>query len=126
MAKEATLAFKNCRQCLVFKANVQMPKLALILTTEPMDLVHIDFVKMEILGDLQKKLKTKNILVIIDHFMRLVQVYVTKDQTAHTVVQILYNKYFAILPWVVVPRHLMSNQAHAFCGNAITQMCDYL
>ena len=42
MAKEAVLALKNCRQCLVFKANIQMPKLAPILTTEPMDLVHID------------------------------------------------------------------------------------
>ena len=47
MAKEATLALKNCRQCLVFEANVQMPKLTPILATEPMDLVYIDFVKME-------------------------------------------------------------------------------
>ena len=55
MAKEATLALKNCRQCLLFEANVQMPKLAPILATKPTDLVHINFVKMEIPGDLRKK-----------------------------------------------------------------------
>ena len=88
MAKEAALALKNCRQCLIFKAKVQMPKLAPILATEPMDLVHINFVKMEIPGDLRKKPKTKNVLVIINHFMRFVQAYVTKDQMAHTVARV--------------------------------------
>ena len=82
MAKECTMALKDCRQCLVFEAKTQTPKLAPILATEPMDLVHIDFVKMEIPADLRKKPKTKNVLVVVDHFMRLVQAYVTKDQTA--------------------------------------------
>ena len=103
--------------------NVQMPKLAPILTTEPMDLVHIDLIKMEIPDDLQKKLKMKNVLIIIDHFTRFIQVYITKDQMAHTVARILYNKYFAVFGF---PRHLMSDQAHVFCGNMISQMCDYL
>ena len=85
MAKESALALKNCRQCLVFEANVQMPKLTPILATEPMDLVHIDFVKVEIPGDLRKKPKRKNILVVVDHFMRFVQVYITKDEMAHTI-----------------------------------------
>ena len=52
MAKEAALALKNCRQCLIFKAKVQTPKLTPILATEPMDLVDINFVKMEIPCDL--------------------------------------------------------------------------
>ena len=77
-------ALKNCRQCLIFEAKVQMPKLTPILATKPMDLVHIDFVKMEIPGDLRKKPKTKNILIVINHFMRFMQAYVTKDQMAHT------------------------------------------
>ena len=123
MAKEAALALKNCRQCLIFETKVQTPKLAPILATEPMDLVHIDFVKMEIPGDLQKKLKTKNVLVITDHFMRFVQVYITKDQTAHTMARILYDKYFAVFGF---PGRLMSDQARAFCGNVNVQMCDYL
>ena len=96
MAKEAALALKNCRQCLVFEGTVQAPKLAPILATKPMDLVHIDFVKMEIPGDLQKKLKMKNVLLIVDHFMRLIQAYVTKDQMAHTKARILYDKYLAV------------------------------
>ena len=92
MAKESALALKNCRQCLIFEADIQTLKLTPILATKPMDLVHIDFVKMEISGDLRKKPKTKNILIIVDHFTRFVQAYVTKDQTAHTVAWILYDK----------------------------------
>ena len=72
------LALKNCRQCLVFKANVQTPKLVPILATEPMDLVHIDFVKMEIPADLRKKPKMKNVLVVVDIFTWFIQVYVMK------------------------------------------------
>ena len=68
MVKESALALKNCRQCLIFEAGIQTPKLAPILATKPMDLVHINFVKMEIPGDLRKKPKMKNILVIVDHF----------------------------------------------------------
>ena len=123
MAKEAALALMNSRQCLVFEANMQTPKLAPILTTKPMDLVHIDFVKMEIPGDLRKKPKMKNILIIVNHFMRFVQAYITKDQTTHTMARILYDKYFVVFGF---PRHLMSDQARAFCGNMISQMCDYL
>ena len=84
MAKEAALALKNCRQCLIFEDNIQMPKLTPILATKPMDLVHIDFVKMEIMGDLRKKPKTKNVIVVVDHFTRFIQAYATKDQTACT------------------------------------------
>ena len=90
------MALKDCRRCLVFEAKIQTPKLAPILATEPMDLVHIDFVKMEIPADLRKKPKTKNVLVVVDHFTRFVQAYVTKDQTARTVAKILYDKYFAV------------------------------
>ena len=59
MAKESVLALKNCKQCLIFEADVQTLILAPITATKPMDLVHIDFIKMEIPGDLRKKPKTK-------------------------------------------------------------------
>ena len=91
MVKECTLSLKNCQRCLVFEAKVQTPKLAPILTTEPMDLIHIDFVKMEIPADLRKRPKTKNVLVVVDHFTRFVQAYITKDQMARTVAKILYD-----------------------------------
>ena len=68
MAKESALALKNCRQCLIFETSIQTLKLTPILANKPMDLVHIDFVKIEIPGDLRKKPKMKNVLVIVDHF----------------------------------------------------------
>ena len=68
MAKEATVPLKNYGQCIAFEGRVQKPHLLPILTTEPMDLMHIDFIKMEIPDDLHKKPLTKNVLVIMDHF----------------------------------------------------------
>ena len=123
MAKEVALALKNCRQCLIFEAGVQTLKLMPIIATEPMDLVHIDFIKMEIPGDLRKKPKMKNVLIVVDHFMRFVQAYINKDKMTCTVARVLYDKYFAVFGF---PRCLMSDQMWAFCGNVITQMCDYL
>ena len=61
-----------------------------------MDLIHIDFVKMEIPANLRKKPKTKNVLIIVDLFTKFVQAYVTKDQTACTVAKILYDQYFYV------------------------------
>ena len=61
-----------------------------------MDLIHIDFVKMEIPANLKRKPKTKNVLVVVDHFTRFVQAYITKDQMAHTVAKILYDRYFSV------------------------------
>ena len=49
-----------------------------IVCTQPMELVHVDYVGMEVTVAAQEKPVVKNVLVVLDHFTRYVQAYVTK------------------------------------------------
>ena len=59
-----------------------------------MDLVHIDYVKMEVTVGLKEKPEVRDVLVVEDHFTRYLHVYVTKNHTARTTARVLYNEYF--------------------------------
>ena len=94
-----------------------------IICTEPMELVHIDYVGMEVTIATDKKPVVKNVLVVVDHFMRYVQAFVTKNHMARTTARVLYNNYFTIFGF---PQHLMSDQGTEFCGKVIAAMCSLL
>ena len=91
--------------------------------SEPLDLVHMDFVNMETTVHLNKKPVVKKVLVVIDHFTRFVRAFVTPDRKAQTVVKILYDEYFSVFGF---PRWLMSDQVPEFVGEVITALCDLL
>ena len=42
------MSIRNCEKCRIFKAKSQIPPMEPILCTEPLDLVHIDYVSMEV------------------------------------------------------------------------------
>ena len=69
--------------------------------TEPMDLVHIDFVSMETTIPTKKKPIVQKVLVIIDHFTHYVQAYPVDNEQAETVAEMLYKKFFCTFgfPW---------------------------
>ena len=65
------------------------------MSTEPMDLVHIDFVKMELDVDLTKRVKEiRTILVIVDHFTRYVQAHVVRKETARAAARGIISQIF--------------------------------
>ena len=68
------------------KRKSQLLPMNPILCTKPMELVHIDYVGMEVTVAAKEKPVVKNVLVIVDHFTRYVQAYVTKNHTARTTV----------------------------------------
>ena len=113
----------NCSRCVQFEVRLQKPRLEPIICTEPMDLVHIDFVKMEVTVGLKEKPEVKDVLVVEDHFTRYLQAYVTKNHTARTTARVLYNEYFSVFGF---PRRLMSDQAPEFSGKVIAALCDLL
>ena len=94
-----------------------------ILCTQPMELVHIDYVGMEVTVAAQEQPVVKNVLVIVDHFTRYVQAFVTNNHMAHTMAQVLYNNFFSIFGF---PQKLMSDQGTEFTGDVITAMCKLL
>ena len=92
-----------------------------ITATEPMDLVPIDLVRMEVTIETKKKPVVQKILVVTDHFSRFVQAYKVKDKRAITITKCLYDNYF---------RHysfpLLSDQGTEFCNAVLNKMCIYL
>ena len=123
MSRALVMAVSNCGRCKQFEAKPQIPGMQPIICTEPMELVHIDYVGMEVTVSTQEKPVVKNMLVIIDHFTRYVQADVTRNQTARTTARVLYNEYFSVFGF---PQRLMSDQGTGFASKVIAAMCSLL
>ena len=123
MANALFLVIQNCGRCKQFEAKCQIPEMELILCTQPMELVHIDYVGMEVTVATQEKLVVKNVLVIVDHFTQYVQAFVTKNHTAHTMARVLYNNFFFVFRF---PHKLMLDQGTEFTGDVNAVMCKLL
>ena len=123
MSQALLRAVATCGRCIQYEAKGQLPPMQPIICTEPMELVHIDYVGMEVTVATQKKPVVKNVLVVVDHFTRYVQAFVTKNHTAMTMARVLYNNYFSVFGF---PQHLMSDQGTEFCGKVIAAMCSLL
>ena len=72
----------------VFKAKQPKAPLKNIIATHPLELVHLNYLCLEPGKGLEE-----NVLVVIDHFIRYVQAYVTRTQTAQTTAKTLWNKF---------------------------------
>ena len=96
MSQALLKAVANCGRCIQYEAKGQLPLMQPIICTEPMELVHIDYVGMEVTVATDKKPIVKNVLVVVDHFMRYIQAFVTKNHTARTMARVLYNNYFSV------------------------------
>ena len=123
MAQRMMMSVRNCPKCRIFEAKPQIPPLEPTLCPEPLDLVHIDYMSMEVTVGVKEKPVMKNVLVIEDHFTCYTQAYVTNNHTAHTMVHVLYNEFFLVFGF---PRRLMSDQAAEFMGQVISELCDLL
>ena len=123
MSQALIKAVANCGRCIQYEAKGQLPPMQPIICTEPMELVHIDYVGMEVTVAAKEKPVVKNVLVVIDHFTWYVQVFVTKNHTARMTARVLYNNYFSVFGF---PQCLLSDQGTKFCGNVIMAMCSFL
>ena len=123
MSQALLKAVANCGRCIQYEAKGQLPPMEPIICTEPMELVHIDYVGMEVTIATDKKPVVKNVLVVVDHFTQYVQVFVTKNHMVRTTARVLYNNYFSVFGF---PQHLMSDQGTKFCGKVIAAMCSLL
>ena len=123
MSQALLKAIANCGRCIQYEAKGQLPPMQPIICTEPMELVHINYVGMEVTVATDKKPVVRNVLVVVDHFTRYVQAFVTKNHTARTTAQVLYNNYFSVFGF---PQRLMSDQGTEFCGKVIAAMCSLL
>ena len=96
MVQTVVLAVSNCGHCKQFESRPQIPVMQPIICMEPMELVHVDYVGMDIMVATQEKPVVRNVLVIVDHFTRHVQAHITYNQTAQTMAKVLCNEYFLV------------------------------
>ena len=123
MANTLFLVIQNWGRCKQFEAKCQIPNMELILCTQPMELVHVDSVGMEVTVAAQEKPEVKNVLVIVDHFTRYILAFVMNNHTAHTTARVLYNNFFSVFGF---PQKLMSDQGTEFTEDVIAVMCKLL
>ena len=93
MFQDVTNYVKTCTQCQTLKGDYTDPKTksGMIIANNPMDLLCIDFTKIDPL-----KSNKENILVLTDAFTKFNQAFITPNQKALTVVKILVDKWFYI------------------------------
>jgi transposase InsO family protein len=106
---------KHCPRCLRRKTLPNTAPLVNIITTQPMELVCIDFLSLE-----SSSGGFENVLVITDHFTRYAQAFPTRNQTARTTAEILFNQFFAHYGF---PRRLHSDQGANFGSQVIRELC---
>ena len=123
MSWALVLAVSNCGHCKQFEAKPQIPGMQPIIWTEPMELVHVDYVGMEVTVATQEKPVAKNVLVVVDHFTQYMQAFVTQNQTVRMTTRVLYNEYFSVFGF---PQLLMSDQGTGFTSKVIQAMCSLL
>ena len=123
MRMQMIVALQNCEKCKIYEKKDPKAPLCTITATEPMDLIHIDLVSMDVTVETNKKPVVQKILVVTDHFSRFVQAYKVKDKRAITIAKCLYDNYFRhySFPW-----HLLSDQGTEFCSAIWNEMCIYL
>ena len=123
MSQALLKAVANCGRCIQYEAKGQLPPMQPIICTEPMELIHIDYIGMEVTVATDKKPVVKNVLVVVDHFTWYIQAFIMKNHTARTMAWVLYYNYFSIFRF---PQSLMSDQGTEFCRKVIVAMCSLL
>ena len=106
----------KCGRCIRRKdLNPQRVPLVTTETTQPMELVCIDFLKLE-----KSKGGIENVLVVTDHFTKYAQAYPTHNQTARSTARTLFEKFFVHYGF---PKRLHSDQGCNFESKLIEALC---
>ena len=115
MHKQATLYVSKCQNCLKRKAISDVVPLQPIIASQPMELVHVDFLSIE-----PSKRNIENVLVITDHFTRYAQAYASKTQTAQATAKLLWENFIRHYGF---PEKFLSDQGRNFESELNSELC---
>ena len=120
MAEDCHMIVRGCLCCRAFEGEVPRTPLCPILVYAPLELVHLDYTSIESTMELNKPPVVKNVLVMMDYFLRYALMVVTKDQTAKTVVNVFYECFIAVFG---VPTKLLSDRGVNFTSTLVEELC---
>ena len=117
MSSAANSYVAKCGRCIRRKTlpNQRSP-LVNITTTQPMELLCMDFLKVE-----PSKGGFENILVVTDHFTKYSLAFPCRNQTAATTAKVLYENVFMHYGF---PLRLHSDQGKNFVSSTIKHLCN--
>ena len=115
MQVEATQHIAKCSRCLKRKSTPQVNPLQPILASQPMELVHLDYLTLE-----PSKGNIENVLVITDHFTRYALAYASKTQTAQATARTLWDNFICHYGF---PEQFISDQGRNFESDLIQELC---
>ena len=115
MQVEVTQHIAKCSRCLKRKSTPQVAPLQPILVSQPLELVHLDYLTLE-----PSKGNIENVLVITDHFTRYALAYASKTQTAQATARILWDNFICHYGF---PEQFISDQGRNFESDLIKELC---
>ena len=115
MSADLTDWIKRCERCIKRKSPTSTAPLVSISTTQPLELVCMDFLSLE-----TSKGGFECILVITDHFTRYACAFPTRNMTAKTTADILFNNYIIHYGF---PQRIHSDQGPNFESKLIRELC---
>ena len=120
MADDCHTIVRGCPHCQAFEGKVPRAPLCPIEAYALLDLVHLDYTSIESTIELNKPPMVKNVLMMMDHFMRYALAVVTKDQTAKTVVKVFYECFIAVFG---AATKLLSDRGANFTSALMEELC---
>ena len=105
----------KCQNSLKRKAISDVAPLQPIIASQPMELVHMDFLSIE-----PSKENIENVLVITDHFTRYAQAYASKTQTAQATAKLLWENFIRHYGF---PAQFLSDQDRNSESELISELC---
>ena len=87
MTNQEQKSLKTCSHCSQHEGKLSTAPLHPIVSTAPMDLLHVDFTSIEMTMEPNTLPKVTNVLVFQDHFMKQVMAYLTPNQNTKTAVK---------------------------------------
>ena len=115
MCVDVRAYIRQCRSCTYFKQPQERAKLQPILATYPLELVCLHFLT------LGGRDHDNNVLLVMDHFTKYAQAYITKSQTAAVVARTFWVHFLVHYGW---PSKILRDQGKNFESKVVQELCD--